>query len=92
MKIQINNNNKKFMRLIGVIGEINNQNEKYIDTLKFRFQLVLNSIKDINNIDKDKITLIIDFLKNIRYRTSKIIHFQGNEIKFQKEIYSEIIM
>ena len=33
------------MKLISVIGEINNQNEKYIDILKLRFELVLNSYK-----------------------------------------------
>ena len=42
------------------------------------------------NIDKDKITFIIDFLKHIRrYRASQIIHIQNDEIKFQKEILFE---
>ena len=48
-------------------------------------------IKDIKNIDKDIITLIIDFLKHIRYRTSQIIHIQDEEIKFQKEILYECL-
>ena len=48
-------------------------------------------IKDIKNVEKDIITLIIDFLKHIRYRTSQIIHIQDEEIKFQKEILYECL-
>jgi len=35
----------KFMKLIGVICEINIQNEKYIRSINFRLELVLNSYK-----------------------------------------------
>ena len=45
-------------------------------------------IKNINGIDKDIITLILDFLKYVRFRTSQIIHIQDEEIKFQKEKFT----
>ena len=48
-------------------------------------------IKSIKRIEKDIITLIVevDFLKHVRFRTSKIILIKDEEIKFQKEILSE---
>ena len=48
-------------------------------------------IKSIKGIDKDIITLIVDFLKYVRFRTSQIIHIQDEEIKFQKEILFECL-
>ena len=48
-------------------------------------------IKNINGIDKDIITLILDFLKYVRFGTSQIIHIQDEEIKFQKEILFECL-
>jgi len=125
--------NKKMLKLIGVIGETNIQNEKYITSVDFKFELVSNSykilyirklaniilnelytkynnhfknvrisknsnkhvftvcIKNIKGIDKDIITLIIDFLKYIKFRISQIIHIQDKEIKFNREILSEYI-
>ena len=134
---EINRKNKeehnKLMKLIGVICEVNTQNEKYIGSINFRLELVLNSykvlyirklanllldqlfnkkkeyfknrkitvnekdhtfticIKSIKGIDKDIITLIVDFLKYVRFRTSQIIHIQDEEIKFQKEILFECL-
>jgi len=125
--------NKKMLKLIGVIGETNIQNEKYITNVDFKFELVSNSykilyirklaniilnelytkynnhfkniristnsnkhvftvcIKNIKGIDKDIITLIIDFLKYIKFRISQIIHIQDKDIKFNREILSEYI-
>ena len=123
----------KLTKIIGVVCEINTQNEKYIGSINFKLELVLNSykvlyirklanllldelfnkkkeyfqnrkikvnekehtfticIKNINGIDKDIITLILDFLKYVRFRTSQIIHIQDEEIKFQKEILFECL-
>jgi len=123
----------KLTKIIGVVCEINTQNEKYIGSINFKLELVLNSykvlyirklanllldelfnkkkeyfqnrtikvnekehtfticIKNINGIDKDIITLILDFLKYARFRTSQIIHIQDEEIKFQKEILFECL-
>ena len=48
--------------------------------------------RDIENISKLKINLLIDFLKHIKKISSKIIHFNGHEgIKIQKEIFYNII-
>ena len=48
-------------------------------------------IKSIKRIEKDIITFIVevDFLKHVRFRTSKIILIKDEEIKFQKEILFE---
>ena len=124
---------KSFLKMIGVLCEINNQSEKYmknnlkikIHNLNNKLELILNSykilyIRKISNIllgqlyDKYKeslvekrvikgyyvtisieeikgisiknINLIIDFLKHIKIKASKIIHIEDEEIKFQKEI------
>lgn len=133
MKTAYKKDNKKLMKAIGIIGEMNVQNEKYIENINSKYKLILNSYKvlyirklsnlildelyrrykksfinleipvndkkhivtickrDIKDIDKNIISLILDFLKHIKYRVSKIIHIEDEEIKFRKEILYEYL-
>ena len=129
--IEIKKRNTKIVKLLGIMGEINIQKEKYISTIEFKLELVLNSykiiyirklaniilseifkkynshfknkqtscknylftvcVKSIKGINRDIITLIVDFLRYIKYRISQIIHIQDDDIKFNREILCEYL-
>ena len=78
-----------------LLAELFNKKKEYFQNRTITVNEKVNTftifIKSIKKIDKDIITLIVDFLKHIRFRTSEIIHIQDEEIKFQKEILFECL-
>ena len=129
--IEMRKKNTKIVKLLGIMGEINVQKEKYLTKIELKLELILNSykilyirklaniilseifkkykvhfkneqtsgknhvftvcVKSIKGINKDIITLIVDFLRYIKYRISQIIHIQDNEIQFNREILTEYL-
>ena len=76
--------------------ELYSRYSSYIKEVNFRMNhnkkhLVTICLKDIQEVDKQIINLIIDFLKFIKRKTSSMIHIQDENFEFQKEILYEAI-
>ena len=58
---------------------------------KIKFCIIIAD-KDIEEIPKNKINLLIDFLKHVKKIASQIIHFNNlKKIKVQKEVFYELL-
>ena len=76
--------------------ELYSRYSSYIKEVNFRMNhnkkhLVTICVKDIQEVDKQIINLIIDFLKFIKRKTSSMIHIHDENFEFQKEILYEAI-